>query len=294
MTVVLPTSGALLSGPVTFNGGNGVNTLILDANGQPVRVVINGFNGTQQAVNYTAVQQTQVNNAGGINAFYGPDTADRPTALAGLTPQKRFVQVLYLNAMGRAGSDAELQYWVDLLNAPGGSQATVAAGIEYSLEARLRLVKTWYRTFLGRTAGNDEALYWAVKMQGAAPQTEEQVLSGILGSSEFSARAQTLVPTGSAPERYVQALYLLLLNRTAGADEVAFWVGALPSLGNAGAALGILRSQEFRRQQVEAYYTALLHRPGETADRDFWTSAALDLAAIRIGFESSSEFFSFG
>ena len=56
---------------------------------------------------------------------------------AGLTPQERFVQTLYLDALGRAGSKTELDSWVVTFN--GGSsqmdaQAAIATGVEQSFE----------------------------------------------------------------------------------------------------------------------------------------------------------------
>src|SRR5205085_4368370 len=97
------------------------------------------------------VEMIHLNNAGAVSRFYGPDTADRPTALAGLDANHRFVQVLYLNVLGRAGSTAELDLWVGLLGGANG-RFQVASGIEHSLEARQHLVRAWYRAFLGRTA----------------------------------------------------------------------------------------------------------------------------------------------
>src|SRR5262249_9660592 len=149
---------------------------------------------------------------------------DRTAAYAGLSAQQRFVQAVYLNALGRAGSTAELNGWVNVLQGPNG-QAAVAQGIENSPEGRANLGKGWYRTFLGRTAQGGEELAHANALRAGA--TEEAVLGGILGSQEFLTRAQTLIATGTQQERFVQALYLLLLNRTAGAGEVAGQVAAL-------------------------------------------------------------------
>ena len=46
---------------------------------------------------------------------------------------------------------------------------------------------------------------------------------------------QTLIGAGTPDERFVQALYLLLLGRTGEASGVAGWVAGLPSLGRQGA-----------------------------------------------------------
>src|SRR5262249_54979006 len=150
------------------------------------------------------------------------NTADRATALPGLMADERFVQVLYLNALGRVGSKAELDAWASLFGSGTQlqAQAAIATGIEQSAEGRDHLVKSWYVNYLGRQAQNGEELGWVNLLQ--AGQTEEQVLSQILGNSghEFYDRAQTLGFGGTADQNYVRALYQALLNRTASNSEV--------------------------------------------------------------------------
>src|SRR5262249_42287577 len=143
----------------------------------------------------------------------------------------------------------------------------------------------WYQTFLGRQAQNGEEQVWVNLLQ---TQTEEQVLSQILGSAEFATRAQTLAPPGTANQQYVQSLYLLLLNRTGSSGEVAGWVSALPQLGRQGVALFFLQSQEYRAIQVGNAYSALLHRPPDAVGVNGWVLSKLDLANIRVGFEASA------
>src|SRR5262249_6724842 len=117
--------------------------------------------------------------------------------------------------------------------------------------------------------------------------------SGILGSAEFYARSQTLVGFGSADERYVQALYQVLLGRTGEAAGVAAWAQALPSIGARGEAFGFLSSTEYRTDLADAYYSALLHRPAD-AGLSGWVSSGLGAGDMRVGFESSPEFFANG
>jgi hypothetical protein len=174
-------------------------------------------------------------------------------------------------------------------NGPAQAQALIAAGVQHTPEAQDHLVKTWYVTFLGRQAQGGEELGWVKLLQQG--QAEEQVLSQILASPEFYGRAQTLVAAGSADQRYVQALYQVLLNRTASNAEAAGWVTALPTLGRQGVALGLLSSTEFQRAQFEGYYNALLHRSDDPAGFTAWVTANLDMALARILFESSPEYF---
>ncbi|HLN29651.1 MAG TPA: DUF4214 domain-containing protein [Gemmataceae bacterium] len=272
-------------GPASALNFDAANLALFTANG---RFTANG----QQPVTFTNIGPINVANAASVSTFYGPDTADRTTALAGLSPAQRFVQVLYLNALGRTGSLSELNAWVATLQSSSNGQAVVAADIEDSPEARRHLVDTWYRTYLGRPLGANEQQPWVSMLTGGA--SEEVTLSGILGSLEFNTRAQLLVSSGTADERYVQALYLVLLNRTGSNGEVASHVADLPSLGHDGVAQEFLFSAELRGNLIEAYYNTLLHRSSDAAGLAAWFSSGLDANHIRLEFEASIEFYTFG
>jgi uncharacterized repeat protein (TIGR01451 family) len=300
MTESLANGEPLVPGGIFFNAGPGATVLTLDAAGNPERSVPGALSGGDpQTLTYSNVGATNINNAASVVAIAGPDTADRGTAFNGLSAQERFVQAVYLDELGRAGSRSELDGWVALFNASGMSQAqaqnAIATGIEHSPEARDHLVKSWYVTFLGRGAfGGEEQGFVNALLSG---QTEEQVLSGILASQEFFNRAQILGPGSSADEHFVQALYLLLLNRTGEASGVAGWVAGVPALGRQGVALSFLTGssgKEFRTDQFEGYYNALMHRPDDPAGLNGWIMSNLDMGAVRIGFEASPEFFANG
>jgi hypothetical protein len=212
-------------------------------------------------------------------------------AVSGLSLQARFVQTLYLDDLGRSGSLAELEGWVNVLNSPTGSQETVAAAISNSFEARVHVVDGWYLKYLGRPAAHGEEMGWANLL---LTQTQEQVLSQILGGVEFFNRAQTLTSSGTPDERYVAALYMVVLNRQGGDLEVAGWLTQLPTIDLQQAALGFLQSFEYRFDTIMDDYTGLLHRPPATAEAEGWQATGEDIATLRIGFESSSEFFTKG
>ena len=190
-------------------------------------------------------------NLGSADAFGSLDTVDRATAFSGLTADEANIQELYLDDLGRAGSKAELDGWVSVLHGAGGTRSLAAQDIAGSMEGRDHLVKSWYLAFLGRQANGTEELGWASAL---ASQSDEQVLSQILGSQEFFNRAQTLGFGDTADGNYVRALYKLLLNRTASSGEVAGWVGQIPAVGQQGVAIGFLMSTEFRTNDFEGYY----------------------------------------
>jgi hypothetical protein len=103
-----------------------------------------------------------------------------------------------------------------------------------------------------------------------------------------------VIPSGTPDERYVRALYTLLLGRPGSNPEVAGWLGGapLPVSARVDVALGFLHGQEYREVVVRDYYTTLLHRPASPEEVNGWVFSGLDLFAIRLGFEASPEFFS--
>jgi hypothetical protein len=208
-----------------------------------------------------------------------------------LTAQEHFVQALYVADLGRTGSLGELDTWVMMLNRPGSSQAMVAGAIANSLEAREDLVRGWYQTFLGRMPQSGEEMGWVNMLQ---MQTREQVLSQILGSAEFISRAQSLAPSGTSAQRFVEALYQLLLGRTASPMEIAGWVDKLQTIGARGVAMGLLQSMEYRADVVTTDYLTLLHRSPAMMEVNSWASSGMDLGMVRVNIESSMEFFTNG
>jgi hypothetical protein len=244
------------------------------------------YGGTNtKTLTFTLTQATSATNTLSITAL-GP----RPIGL-GLSGQEQFVESLYVDELGRSGSVVELFSWVAVLDGPGG-QLAVVHGIEQSAEARKFLVQNWYRIFLGRQAGSGEESLWTNKL--LAGETEEMVLGQFLSdstSNEFYQRAQTLISSGAADERFVQALYQTLLHRTASSGEVAGWVGALPQEGRQGVVLGILQSADFRTGLFVAYYEIMLHRQPDSSGLAGWVNSGLDASTVRILLESSSEFF---
>ena len=130
----------------TVNGGGGFNVLNLDQ-AAPVGTFPGGIalNGTR-LVSYTNITGINLLNPAGVDALSGPNFAVRFTAFQGLGPDERFVQALYLAALGRAGSKRELDSWVGIFRIKSltrtQAQRLIASNIERSLEAREYLVNS--------------------------------------------------------------------------------------------------------------------------------------------------------
>lgn len=289
--------------PVQINGGgSGANTINFPFEFiGPVGTVPNGFsaNGFVFVV-YSNITAINLPVAYSINAVYLPGqnsippVLDPSSAFNGLTPNEAFVQQVYLDALGRTGTTAELDSWVNAyFTIPGTTQAQaqfdIASGIEKSPEACTRLVAAWYVAYLGGTEPNNEGSAWVqLLLQG---ETEEQVLSQFLATPEFYNNAQTLISTGTPQQRYIQALYQLLLFRSGSTDDVNLLTSDLASYGPTAVAASFLSSAEFRGDLFEGYYNALLGRPADSAGLNSLIYNGLDMETVRVGMESSAEFY---
>jgi hypothetical protein len=295
MTVKYANGEPLVAAGLAFNGVGQQNTLTIDAAGGVLRTIpglITAGDVSPETTTYTGTMTIFLNDAVAVDAFAGPDTADRDAAFNGLNDQEHFVQAVYLAELGRAGTVAELDGWASLFNSGGTQaqdQAVIASDIQHSLEGREHLVQSWYMSYLGRPAVGGEEQGWVNLL--LAGQTEDQVLSGILASDEFYARTQSLIASGSPNERYVQGLYEVLLDRQGSPMEVSDFVGALGQLSRATIVESFLQSPEFRTDDFEGMYNALLHRPDEAAGLNAWVMSNLDIGAVRVGFEATPEFF---
>jgi FG-GAP-like repeat/Domain of unknown function (DUF4214)/Putative Ig domain len=202
---------------------------------------------------------------------------------------ENIIQALYSAELGRTGSVVELNRWVAVLGTRG--QVQVVNGIAKSSEALAFVATGWFQTYLHRSPGTDEVKAYATLL---ATQTQEQVLSQILGSPEFLQDVQNRGFKGTPSQNYVQALYVDLLGRTPSDTELADQVAEFQKVGQQKLALIFLQSTEYRTDTVADYYTSLLDRPGGAAEIASWVNSSLDLRAIRSGIESSQEFFSKG
>jgi hypothetical protein len=289
------TDGPLVTGAIAVDGGGGTDRLVVSAGGAAVLTQPGSILVGSQAVDYANVEATEI-VAAAVNASAAVSPADRGAALAGLGADERFVQALYLAELGRAGSRAELDAWGALLHGSQGSpdqgRAAVAAAVAASPEARSHLVTGWYAAYLGRVPSAIELQGWVNLLRAGASQ--EDALAGILSSTEFATRVQSLVGPGPADEQYVRGLYRVLLGRDASAAEVAGFTGLLPAVTRQGLALGFLKSVEFRTAQFEGYYNTLLHRPAPAGEVAAWVASPFDIGTVRVLFESSAEFFANG
>jgi hypothetical protein len=106
------------------------------------------------------------------------------------------VRAAYRDVLGREAETAGLDYWSNFL-ATGGTRAQFAQTLLTSAEHRLNVIDSYYRDYLGRTAGPTERQWWLAQVQSGAVAlgTIEQ---SFLGSDEYFAIAQQANGAGAA------------------------------------------------------------------------------------------------
>jgi hypothetical protein len=196
-------------------------------------------------------------------------------------------QVLYLGNLKQADGAPETEAGVETVQAAGDARLLVADLIQRSTEVFTQLIQSFYALFLGREALAGEEQGWVGML--LAGRTQEDVLGAFLSTREFYDRAGSLVHAGTPDERYVQALHQVLLHRSAVPQEVSAYLTALSgAAGGAGRAVLpslLVRSVEYRTQQVEALCRTLGGSGGEAsvppAQVAAWANSPFDLLTIR-------------
>jgi hypothetical protein len=108
---------------------------------------------------------------------------------------------------------------------------TSAAPAQYFPNSPERLVRNWYRQYLGRDLDQGGSGWVSLLENGASPDV---VLASILGSDEYWQRA------GGTPDGFVRALYMDLGRREPTRRDYDYWIRRLQYEQPSDVALGIL------------------------------------------------------
>ncbi len=135
-----------------------------------------------------------------------------------------WVHGLYVDVLGRAPAQAEMQYWLTNL-AKGEAPADVAFGFAASQEHELLRVTVAYYHYLGRNPTQAEVPYWLNLYLGGADN--EQVVANIVGSQEYF---QNLGSNNVVD--WLFAAYRATLQRQPDNAGYPYWLGKLQKAGD--------------------------------------------------------------
>jgi hypothetical protein len=268
--------------------GGGTTTLGSSTGGNNFR----NYGGTRFAIvtqaNTTGTIQAQFNNfsqgvtpASVINDGADNNTTALVNSANALSANRSAVQTYYTKLLGRTGSIAELDAWVNTLPTQGLSG--VVNGILYSAESLGRTVQGYYAKYLKRSAAGAEVSSWITSIRSGL--SLEEVQARLVGSVEFA---------NNSPNDFIQTAYVLLMGRTATASEVNAWNSQLPTLGRFGVAFNILRSAESFGSRITGLYQTFLHRNPVVAEINAWFSSPFHTIQVQERLLASSEFYTNG
>lgn len=242
-----------------------------------------------------------VGSSAAVAVFSGGQGATAELAGRGVVDAvAAFVTDLFVSALGRSPTDAEVAFWGMQLRADPG--AAGAAGIVHAVfegaEYRARPVTPWtyvyllFVNILGRAPGTGELGAWTADVIGRL----NEPVPLFVGSQEF----QNLVPSLAqrvAAGGAVARLFERALGRPATADELQIWTDYLAGTGDMlGFARAVFGSVEYLAtprtlaQHVTAMFRGLLAREPLPAEVAFFTdSIAGGVAPIEDVFLASGD-----
>jgi hypothetical protein len=199
------------------------------------------------------------------------------TAPLSSNPSTAYVQILYLDVLGRNATTPEINYWTNVVNSSGTSQA--ASGILNSPESQNHIVDNLYMNLLGRHADGGGLRYWDGVLAG---EGLEAVTAGLVSSHEFLSKH---------PGNAVSAEYQTLLGRAPSATELAYWTPVLSKEGPTAVARGIEASPEFMADVTQFLFVQEVNQPA-TADQlfSFANNPSLNLLQIEATVLQSAAF----
>lgn len=227
-----------------------------------------------------------------------------------------FVERMYTVALGRAGEQEGIEYWVERLLNGENDGAGIAHGFLQSPEfinknlADNDYIRVLYATFFDRIPAGDEIAYWGGAL--ASGESREFVLAGFVNSNEFDGLCAGYgISRGFMREdgsginpgiiRFTERLYTKALERDGEKEGIEYWALRIAD-GVAtpeAAAKSFFLSPEYvnrntsDEQYIKALYRTFMDREAEADGVTYWQGVMDDGAtreAVLTGFAQSPEF----
>jgi subtilisin family serine protease len=190
-----------------------------------------------------------------------------------------FVKAAYQDFLGRQPSSSELAFQSNALSTGAASKAVFLSSLATSNEWLSAIVTKMYRDTLNRDPDPGGLANWVLWLRSGR-FTVAQAASLFYSSNEYFT-----VAAGSSTSTWVQLLYQKLLNRTADASGLPFWVANTERYGKDWVAGNFYQSEETRMRRVRVIYETLLFREPDQVGLSFWTARVLTTGDLQLAWE---------
>ena len=262
VAVAAAAEGGTPTGSVTFSDEQGaVGTVALDSTGTAVIAYAPSPGTHQLSATYEG------------DGTYAASSDSITQSVVAATPNRRFVNQLYNDILGRPATDADASPWVSLLDRNAIDHTHVALALSTSTEFISDAVEASYLGHLGRDADPQGLAFWVDYIHRGA--TLEDLEISFLGTPEYYAGAPALFPNLglTPPQAFVYAVYKDVLGRDPDPAGLAYWVIRLGQGDPAWhLAASVVKSTEAMSNRVTAYYFSLLGRAPDAQGLASWTS----------------------
>ncbi len=206
----------------------------------------------------------------------GDPTASDFSAFAGaevveggpLAGDRRLLQRLYFDLLGRRYDGAGLDYWLSVVKArpAGQGQADAAYAMARSPEVYEKEIRAVYQALLGRVVDQGGLAYWLDLFSNGA--TVQALEIEIAGTSEFAKQ----FPDNPS---LVSSTYELLLGRPADADGLTYYSDLLDSkkITPQDLVFDLAFSDEALGHSVDALYFSVLQRTADSEGKAYWVKS---------------------
>jgi hypothetical protein len=256
----LNAAGSALVYSTYLGGSDSGNGIAVDGSGNVF------VTGQSTVAGLPTVNPFQPANAGGNDAFVAK------IASTIFTPHQLYVMAVYQDVLARAPDPQGLAYWANLLD-QGAPISSVAHSIAHSAEYYGNFViRPDYLKLLNRAPDDAGVQYWTTQMQNGL--TDQQLEGQLAASDEFFNNAGG----NTSAVNWIDAVYSLLLGRTADSGGEQYWSGKLTSLMSTESAenarlqvaLGVAASQENNSNLINDDYFHYLGRDADAGGLAYW------------------------
>jgi len=232
--------------------GTGSDNLRIDAAGQNAWASTGLLQSWDHTIQHNATETITLKSATTLNAVPALNFVKNPATGSIDASNRQYIDAAFHQVLNRSATASELDRWAGILDRRVITRLQLATKLTNSDEARLLRVNAWYLNYFGRPATQVESKQALRRMHSG--QSETRILSGILSSSEFFGRTQSLASTGFSRDRFITSLYKLAIDPSGTPTPALqhFLNRLYQTRGRTAVVMNILQSSPATQNQAEA------------------------------------------